>query len=164
MKLRSVDIQRLLEICPGLENRLSGQFDDMLWELMQNAAENTQLSIEPKFSCLIPNLPNFHPLEEDKDGDLYEIKGGDYVKTPRKSEIREQQMKEGSGILTSFFSFFQTSVDEKKAKGETYLLKFDFQQETFSNLHYSVDQNFFVNEEGNRLSKKRTFSTRIGLQ
>ena len=126
MKLRSVDIQRLLEICPGLENRLSGQFDDMLWELMQCGAENIHLCLEPKFSCLVPNLPNFHPLEEDEGGDLYELKGDTYVKTPRKSETREEKMKEGSSYMTKFFSYFQTSVDETKAKGETFLWKFNF--------------------------------------
>lgn len=46
MRQRSVDTNRLLEICPGLENRISGSFDEMLWLLMQKAADKTHLSLE----------------------------------------------------------------------------------------------------------------------
>ena len=138
MKLRSKDFERLIEVCRGLEDRLSGQFDDMLWKLMQNAADKTHLSMEPWYSCLDPNLPNFEPQEEDDSGgDLFECQGGFYVKTPSKSDIREQKMKESSGVLTKFLSIFQTSVDEKKAKGETLLLKSDFWLKTFSNCNLS---------------------------
>jgi hypothetical protein len=122
MKLRSVDTKRLLEICPRLESRLSDEFNHRLWKLMQVAADQTHLSMEPWYSCLDPNLPNFQPLEEDSGSDLYEKQGGSYVKTPSKSEIRERMMKEGGGILTKVLSLLQTSIDEKKAKGETLLL------------------------------------------
>jgi hypothetical protein len=116
MKLRSVDTNRLLEICPGLENRLAGQFDDMLWKLMQNAADKTHLSMEPWYSCLDPTLPGYHPANEDNDGDFYEFKDGEYVKTPSKGQHREQMNKENGGLVARILSLFETSVDEKKAK------------------------------------------------
>ena len=49
LKQRSADTKHLLEICPSLENRLAEKFDDMLWQLMQNAAEKTHLSLEVSF-------------------------------------------------------------------------------------------------------------------
>ena len=117
MKLRSVNTDRLIEICPGLENRLTDRFDDMVWQLMKHAADNMHLGMEPWYSCLDPNLPNFHPIEEDDDADLYEYAGGSYVKTPSKSELREQKMKE-EGVLSKVLSMFTSYVDDKKAKGK----------------------------------------------
>jgi len=123
MKMRSVEAGRLLGICPGLENILSGHFDDMLWMLMQNAAEKTHVSMEPWYSTLDPNLPGFHPLEDDKDDDreLY-VRNvhGQYVQTLKKSELREQKLKEATGGWLSRMmpSFLASTVDEKKAKGE----------------------------------------------
>ena len=134
MKLRSVDTERLLEICPGLDSRLSGEFDDMLWKLMQNAADKTHLSMEPWYSCLDPNLPNFQPVLEEEVGDnLYQFQGGSYVKAPSKGAIYEQKMKEDGGFMAKLFSFFETSVDEKRAKGETLMLNVVL-HEAFSNV------------------------------
>ena len=90
-KLWDTKMLRLLEICPGLESRLAVQFDDMLWDLMQNAARQTYLSMKPWYSCLNPNLPNFHPQEdEDESSDLFESRDGSYVKTPSKREVNQQ--------------------------------------------------------------------------
>lgn len=124
MKIRSVDTSLMMEICPRLENRLSDMFDDMLWMLMQNAAEKTHVSMEPWYSCLDPNLPGFQPLEEDHDDDrnLYEHTGHGYVKAPKRSELRKQKMKDEGWKPWSLLSFFGTTVDEKKAKGEHTLL------------------------------------------
>ena len=85
---------------------------------MQNAADKTHLSMEPWYSCLDPTLTGYHPVDEDND-ELYEFKDGEYVKTLSKGQRREQMNKEGGGIMAKFLSYFETSVDEKKAKGET---------------------------------------------
>jgi hypothetical protein len=71
-----------------------------------NAADQTHSSLEIWYSCLDPNLPGFHPAEEDddEDGDLYQ-KGidGNYVKTPSKREIREMNAKDSIlGAITNF--------------------------------------------------------------
>lgn len=117
MKQRSPNTNRLLEICPGLDNHLSEFYDDMLWKLMQNAANSTHLSLEPWWSTLNPSLPNFCPLEEDDAVDLYEHRDGSYIKTPRKSELREEKMKEG--VMSKLMNWFQSSIiDNKKAKGK----------------------------------------------
>ena len=96
-------------------------FDDMLWMLMQNAAEKTHVSMEPWYSCLDPNLPGFLPLAEDHDDgrNLYEISGNGYVKAQTKRALLEQKMKEDGGWMSKLCtSFFVSTVDEKKAKGE----------------------------------------------
>ena len=107
-KLRSVDNARLLEICSGLEHRLVDEFDEQLWLLLETAADKTHLSLEPMFSILNPQLPNFHPVcdedeEEDEDDDLG-------IKTPSKK-------KKDVGVINKLFSWL--TVDDKKAKGET---------------------------------------------
>ena len=85
---------------------------------MQNAADEMHLSLVPWYSSLIPNLPNFQPLLKENDGDLYKFEDGSYVKTPSKSSIHEQKMKEDGGFMTKLISLFQTSVNETKAKGK----------------------------------------------
>ena len=108
---RCVDSNRLLEVCPGLERRLTDEFDERLWMLMETAADKTHLSLEPMFSILNPNLPYFHPVEDEEDKDLYEMSpDGVYVKTPGKSENSIEE----TGLVSRLLSLF--SVDDKKAK------------------------------------------------
>lgn len=92
IKMRSVDTSRIIEICPGLESCLAAKFDDMLWILMQNAAEKTHVAMEPWYSCLDPNLPGYEPQKEDHD-----------------------ECKEGAGWKSwALPSFLWNSIDEKK--------------------------------------------------
>jgi hypothetical protein len=53
----------------GVESYLTQHFDDILWNLMQNAAEKTHLSLEPMYSTVNPNLPTFHPTAFDETED-----------------------------------------------------------------------------------------------
>lgn len=118
-KKRSVEMARCLEICRGLEQKLHDEFNEMLWDLMNNAADKTHVSLEPMFSILNPNLPGFHPFEEDDESDLYEMSAdGSYVKIPSRKERREQQTKSGNTFINKIFNLFTTDVDESKAKGE----------------------------------------------
>ena len=80
--------------------------------------------MEPWYSCLDPNLPGFQPLDEehDDDRDLYEHNGHEYVKAPTKNDILHQKKKENEGLLSGLRAFFETSIDEKKAKGELFVL------------------------------------------
>jgi hypothetical protein len=102
---RDPDTSQLFKNCPLIKNHLNNKFDEMIWELMSNAADQTHSSLEPWYSCLDPNLPGFHPAEEDdEDGELYQ-KGidGEYVKTPSKREIREMNVKDSLlGAITNF--------------------------------------------------------------
>eukprot|EP00985_Skeletonema_marinoi_P003955 scaffold1734_cov76-Skeletonema_marinoi.AAC.2 len=67
------ETKHLFDICPGMESFVSLKFDDMVWALMESAAANTHLAIEPYYSCLDPNLPNFRPPEHDTDEDDEEV-------------------------------------------------------------------------------------------
>ena len=64
---------KLFEICPGMESFVTNKFEDMVWDLMESAAENTHLAIKPYYSCLDPNLPNFRPPEVDSDEESDEV-------------------------------------------------------------------------------------------
>ena len=96
----------MLEICSGLEHRLVDEFDEKLWLLMETAADKTHLSLEPMFSILNPQLPNFHPVCDDEDEECDES----LVKTPSKKE-------EHDGVISTLLRWM--SVDDKRAKGET---------------------------------------------
>ena len=109
-KLRP-ETSRLIEICPGLEQRLIDEFDERLWDLLEVAADKTHLSLEPMFSILNPTLPNFNPVEEDDEGDLEMSSDGSYAKTPRKIALEES-----GGFLGKLLSWI--TVDDNKAKGE----------------------------------------------
>ena len=78
VKSHCTGANRLLEICPGLDGHVTQKFNGMLWNLMENASNMTQLNLEPMYSTLNPKLPNFHPLENDNHNGrvLYE-KGPD---------------------------------------------------------------------------------------
>ncbi len=63
------ETKHLFEICPGMESFVTNQFDDMVWSLMETAADSIHLAIEPYYSCLDPNLPNFRPPEPEGNED-----------------------------------------------------------------------------------------------
>ena len=63
------ETKHLFDICPSMESFVTNKFDDMVWALMENAAATTHLAIEPYYSCLDPNLPNFRPPEQDSDNE-----------------------------------------------------------------------------------------------
>lgn len=59
----------------GVEKQMITQYEEMLWGLMEKAAEATHLSLEPMFSTIDPNLPTFNTqkiggvVEEDTTED-----------------------------------------------------------------------------------------------
>jgi hypothetical protein len=97
MAYRDTNTSQLLKNCPFLKNHLKNTFDEMIWDIMNNAANKTHLSLEPWYSCLDPSIPGFHPNEEEEsdDEELYQRESdGSFVKTPSKREIRENELKE----------------------------------------------------------------------
>lgn len=123
---------------------------------MSNAADKTHVSLEPMFSILNPSLPGFRPLEEDDDCDRYELSSdGSYVKTPSKSELREQEMTKSGGIWNKMLCLFSNEVDEQKAKGE--ILRRTFESALSVNTHFCactylhITQNYYVSVEGRLL-------------
>ena len=78
----------------AVESHLVRMFDDMLWELMVNAAEKSHLSLEPMYSSLDPTLPTFLPLDEDtSDAIRTDIHYQSLIKeTPSKKEVKVQEM------------------------------------------------------------------------
>jgi hypothetical protein len=67
------ETKHLFDICPGMESFVTNKFDDMVWELLESAAASTHLAIEPFYSSLDPNLPNFRPPERDTDDEDEEL-------------------------------------------------------------------------------------------
>lgn len=117
VKCNSFNANSLIELCPEMEDHLAVKFDDMLWSLMEHAANNTHLALEPWYSCLNPNLPSFHPIDDEGDeSEHYKMIGSDYVRVPRKSELREQIMKEKDTLFSKFTSMFKTTLDDSKIK------------------------------------------------
>ncbi len=124
--MRSVDTSRIIEICPGLENCLAAKFDDMLWIMMQNAAEKTHVAMDPWYSCLDPSLPGFQPRTGDHDecepeGHCIMDPSGKRIQVDYNAREGVFKAKEGAGwmssVLPSLSSFLGKSVDERKAKG-----------------------------------------------
>lgn len=116
IKLQDVKMGRLLDISPGLEGRLSDEFDKVLWDLMQNASDKMHVSTKSWYSCLDPNLPGFQPLEDEAEEDVYQLEaGGEFVKTPSRKQVQQEKQKEG--LLNRFASLFSLkTVDDTTAK------------------------------------------------
>ena len=53
----------------GVEKQMIAEYEDMLWNLMENAAVATHLSLEPMFSTIDPNLPTFNSQSESDEDD-----------------------------------------------------------------------------------------------
>ncbi len=99
----------------GIEHLLVSKFDDMVWELMETAADRTHVSLEPMYSSLNPRLPNFDLLEDEDDSlQTYTFcnKTNEYVKTPNKKEKNQEGL--ARMILGGFGDFF--SMDTGRAK------------------------------------------------
>lgn len=99
---------------PAIETYLITKFDDMVWSLMETAANKTHISLEPMYSSLDPNLPTFHPIEDDdtKSDRYTKIGNGQYEKVKTKKEMREEGFV--NFVKTRFENLL--SMDEGKAK------------------------------------------------
>ncbi|GKY90499.1 hypothetical protein MPSEU_000023600 [Mayamaea pseudoterrestris] len=53
----------------AVEKYLKSEFDKMLWALMKLSADRIHCAVEPMYSSINPNLPNYHPCGHMKDGD-----------------------------------------------------------------------------------------------
>jgi len=115
LKQGSADVSIKFKLLPdGIESHLVTKFDNMVWNLMENAANKTHVSLEPMYSTLDPSLPTFHPIEDDvsqKDKYMMNI-NGQYERLPTKKEIRDE------GFMNMVKSRIESllSVDGGKAK------------------------------------------------
>ena len=79
----------------AVEKYLMNAFDDIIWNLMKEAAERTHCALEPMYSTVDPNLPTFvskrFPNDEEEQ-EKYVIVGGHYVKVPSKQEEEKESM------------------------------------------------------------------------
>ena len=78
-----------LKLMPSsVESFLGGKFDDMLWKVMEDAANSSHEALAPMYSTLDPTLPTFNAtyLEDDEDEELFTHHEGQYVKTPSKKD------------------------------------------------------------------------------
>lgn len=61
-------MSRTFRLVPeGVESYICDEFDDMLWELMKNAADKIHTSLEPLYSTIDPNLPTFVASSAEAD-------------------------------------------------------------------------------------------------
>jgi len=84
------ETKHLFDICPGIESIVTNKFDDMVWELSKQAAGAIHLSIEPFYSSLDPNLPNFRPPERDTDEEDEEVDLKESILSKLKSFCRKK--------------------------------------------------------------------------
>lgn len=100
----------------AVESHILRIFDDMLWDLMRHAAEKSHVALEPMYTTLDPNLPTFHPIDEEPtkyDMALPNVNDSSFsVDTPSKGEGRVKRM------MTSYMEKVQNmmSLDGLKAK------------------------------------------------
>ena len=76
----------------AVEKHLKAEYDKMLWELMKVSAERIHCAVEPMYSTINPNLPNYHPCSHLRDGGdpRYRINEyGDYEVVRTKKEEME---------------------------------------------------------------------------
>ena len=155
------EFSETLKLMPSnVETFLTGKFDEMLWNVMENAANLSHQSLEPMYSTLDPTLPTFlTPLPDDGDEekDLYTIENGCYVKTPSKKETRENRLL---GRLKEQVAkaFNQNGDEAKKAMTEQNLEK------TTEKTHFLPDKRTsMINDEETDVVIKTAFRYIIAL-
>lgn len=146
---------------PPVEAHLTRMFDEMLWELMANAAEKSHLSLEPMYSSIDPTLPTFHPdhIENgDEKGDLFSMNAeGQYAKTPSKSENKESQL---FGRFKERMQSFM-SLDGNEAKE---MLKKESLRKATEKSHFLPDERTaMITEEETDLVIRRAFQYIVAL-
>ena len=60
----------------SVERHLTGEFEDMLWELMVNVGNEIHSSLEPMYSTIDPGLPTFHTRKFGVENDEDSMKDG----------------------------------------------------------------------------------------
>lgn len=108
----SVASKKLNLLPPCIETYLVTQFDNMVWNLMEKAADKIHISLEPMYSILDPGLPTFVPIETDSTEERYIFQDGCYQRVPLKEESQEQGIL---GYLKSKVEGILT-LDDGKAK------------------------------------------------
>jgi hypothetical protein len=75
----------------AVEKYLMKEFDDMLWSLMQEAANVMHMVLKPMYSFIDPDLPTFHPskLGSDTVDNLFKKKGSGYVAVDDATQAEE---------------------------------------------------------------------------
>ena len=100
---------------PAVESHLKYNFDEMLWNLMVNAATKSHVSLEPMYSTLNPSIPTFHPEHldngaENEDMTYKQDTEGNYTATPNKKETYQNKM------IGKFKEMCTSLVDEARQK------------------------------------------------
>jgi hypothetical protein len=92
----------------AVEKYLITQFESMLWDLMQEASDQTHNSLEPMYSTIDPTLPNFREYRnpvDDNDETRYVCRNGAYETVPTPNENTNDEWmnwaKERFNALTS---------------------------------------------------------------
>ena len=79
---------------PAVESHLKYNFDEMLWNLMVNAATKSHVSLEPVYSTLNPSIPTFHPEHLDNGAENEDMTYNRILKvTTQRLQIRKKRTR-----------------------------------------------------------------------
>jgi hypothetical protein len=83
---------------PHIDRILTAEYEEMLWELMVNAADKIHCSMEPMFSTIDPSIPTFHTLptkNTSPDIPLYMRQhDGNFIPVPSEEKKIERSLME----------------------------------------------------------------------
>ena len=125
-----------------VEGYLRQHFDEVLWKLMENAAEKTHLSLEPMYSTVNPNLPTFQPTNLDEGMDEERAKQGFITRMTAKFDA----MMAGSG--TEAKRYLKEENRHRANKKKTFL---------------SDERTSMITREETRKILQRSFEYIVGL-
>ena len=155
------EISATLKLMPSVvETFLSGKFEEMLWTLMEEAANLSHRALEPMYSTIDPSLPTFqanHQDGEDEINTMYTLQDGEYVKTPSKKERNEfQAIGKVKERLASFLD-----LDGSKAK--KMLTEHSLKKATEKNHFLPDKRTSMINKEETNLVINTAFTYIISL-
>ena len=118
----------------AVERFLTSEFDAMLWNLMQEASDQTHGSLEPMYSTIDPNLPTFRSTSTwkmDKEP-KYVLRDGKYIIVSNNNEDQKETLKDWMWRIVAF-----NAVSGKEAKK---LLKKESRENAFKKKSFLPDE------------------------
>jgi len=146
----------------AVERHLSNTYDEMLWALMDQAAEHTHRCLKPMYSTVNPNHPTFHATEwEDKttgrNAGTFIKQGDKYVPSPsKKDEVAE-------GILSTVTKRFSALVSGSGSEAKSFLKEEDSARATKKKSFLPDERTSMITDKETERILQRSFEYIVAL-
>jgi len=148
---------------PSIDSFLRDSFDDLLWSLMVECANNAHMFLEPMYSTVDPTLPTFTALVQKNEKDerqLYEMGPNGQYRPASKTDEDVEEMSGVSGAI-SWMKSLRGGGAAKQAKQH---LRHNSERKARRKRSFLPDEReAMITEEETEIILHRSFDYMVGL-